>query len=199
MGDFVLVRSGGLGMGNALRAGLLGASVAAITLLVSGCGGGVDHAPKGPKGGTAKPSVSVPATATDGGANAEERGALRAYEAMWKDAAAASRTADEHHPRLDDHAQGGALGLLRLTQRETRKAGKVATGGADVAPKIVDSRDKVVEINDCVDSTSWATQRKGKSSEGAEPGGHHFTEATVKLTKRGWKVSELTWRGVGTC
>ncbi|MBC9718008.1 hypothetical protein H9Y04_36295 [Streptomyces sp. TRM66268-LWL] len=135
-------------------------------------------------------------TPSGGGA---ERAAIAAYQEMWKDASVASRTADEHHPQLDDHASDGALGLLRVMQRETRKAGQVSAGEPKAAPDIVSAGNGQVELRDCVDGTGWVTYEKGADPKSAEPGGHHLTEATVTLTKSGWKVSKLFWRGAGSC
>lgn len=146
------------------------------------------------KATTTPPSPSSsPSLASEG-----ESKAIATYRAMWEDAAAASRTSDPKHPRLDDHAKGNALSLLRYVMKESRKAGVVNVGAASVAPAVVKSSEDSVELLDCVDGSKWV-QAKPSDSPGGMPGGHYRTEATVVLKSGKWMVSELYSAEAGTC
>ncbi|MFC7305131.1 hypothetical protein ACFQVC_12980 [Streptomyces monticola] len=123
-----------------------------------------------------------------------------AYLAMWQDAATASRTADPKHPRLDDHAQRGALQLLQHVMRQARKAGVTMQGAAVAAPSVVKSGSDKVVLKDCVDGSKWVQVKPDESPDGSLSGGRRHTEATVVRTDGGkWKVSDLYWEDVGTC
>ncbi|MFE9571071.1 hypothetical protein ACFYMW_21535 [Streptomyces sp. NPDC006692] len=117
---------------------------------------------------------------------------------MWKDAAEASLTSDPKFPRLADHAEGGALGLLQYMMEQIRDRGATSRGAASVAPTIVNSTKNKVELLDCVDGSKWMQVKPSGASNGI-PGGHYRTEATVVLASGKWKVSELSWGEAGSC
>lgn len=124
---------------------------------------------------------------------------MAAYRAMWEDAAVASRTSDPRHPRLDDHAKGSAVALLRYVMRQARKSGVTMTGAVAVAPKVVKENPNRVVLRDCVDGSRWVQVKRGSSPD-AMSGGRRRAEATVVRTAKGsWKVSDLYWEDIGTC
>ncbi|MFD4644788.1 hypothetical protein [Streptomyces sp. NPDC058441] len=88
--------------------------------------------------------------------------------------------------------------LLQYVMKQSRKAGVTSRGGVRVAPAVVKSSERKVELSDCVDGTKWVQIKSGGSSEGLS-GGRHRAEATVVLTSGKWKVSELYWGEVGSC
>ncbi|MEV0604279.1 hypothetical protein AB0I82_33970 [Streptomyces sp. NPDC050315] len=145
--------------------------------------------------GAVEPSASPTPSPTHG---AEESAAIAAYRAMWEDAAAASRTSDPKHARLDDHAKGGALTLLQYTMRQAHKAGTTGRGAPVPAPDVVKASATKVELRDCVDGSDWVQVKQSASPDGLS-GGSYRTEATVVLSSGKWKVSDLYWEDAGTC
>lgn len=133
----------------------------------------------------ASASLSASPTGVDGEA-------IAVYRAMWKDAAEASLTSDPKSPRLADHAEGGALGLLQYMMEQIRDKGATSRGEASVAPTVVKSTKNKVELRDCVDGSKWVQVKPDHPSDGT-PGGHYRTEASVVLSSGKWKVSELSW------
>jgi hypothetical protein len=117
---------------------------------------------------------------------------------MWEDAAEASRTSNPKHPRLDDHATGNALSLLRYMMEQNQKRGVTGKGAASVGPVVVKSSKTKVELQDCVDGSKWVQAKPSGSSAGIS-GGHYRTEATVVMASGKWWVSELYNGEVGSC
>ncbi|MFI6093473.1 hypothetical protein [Streptomyces sp. NPDC051218] len=124
--------------------------------------------------------------------------AIATYRAMWEDAAAASRTSDPKHPRLNDHAKGDALSLLRYMMEQTRKKGVTSRGAASIAPTVAKSSKAELELLDCVDGSKWVQVRPTGSPDGVG-GAHYRTEATVTFKSGKWMVSELYWGEAGSC
>ncbi len=118
---------------------------------------------------------------------------------MWKDAEAAALTADPKHPRLDDHAEAGALALLEHVMSGAHEAGVTIKGSVVVDPHVTKSSRTKVELRDCIDGSHWVQAKPG-SSASTGGGGHRLAEATVTRTSDGqWRVSDLYWEDVGTC
>ncbi|MEV0523994.1 hypothetical protein AB0I66_11280 [Streptomyces sp. NPDC050439] len=120
------------------------------------------------------------------------------YGAMWEDAAAASRTSDSKHPRLNDHAKGDALSLLRYMMEQARKKGVTNRGTASTTPTVVKSSKNEFELLDCVDGSKWVQVKPARSPDGVA-GAHYRTEATVAFKSGKWMVSKLYWGAAGSC
>ncbi|MBT2676239.1 hypothetical protein J7E95_36730 [Streptomyces sp. ISL-14] len=118
---------------------------------------------------------------------------------MWDDAMAASRTSDAAHPQLDDHAQGGALQLLRHMMRESEKQGVVSRGQPKLAPVVTKVGASTVVIEDCADGSQWLQYTRDGSLKDDVPGGHHRIDATVGKHGDRWLVESLYIGEVGTC
>ncbi len=115
----------------------------------------------------------------------------------------ASHTADFKHERLDDHAKGDALALIKYGLQRTQEQGLVATGEPKLDPRITGAdpvdQPTSIEVVDCVDDTEWLRHKRGSAPGRDTVGGHSRAEATVVLIKGFWKVSELYTHPAGTC
>ncbi|MDG4856763.1 hypothetical protein P8605_01040 [Streptomyces sp. T-3] len=130
---------------------------------------------------------------------AEHAEALDAYRAWWKDLAAVSAAPDLKSPRLDDHATGGALQLMRYGLKRALKEGIVSKGEPRPAPTVTSStRDKIV-IRDCVDGTDWLQYKRNGELKNDVPGTHFKADATVRRSGGVWKVSDLYMHESGSC
>ncbi|KPI17637.1 hypothetical protein OK074_1658 [Actinobacteria bacterium OK074] len=118
---------------------------------------------------------------------------------MWNDLVVAARTSDADNPRLADHAEGGALQLLRHMMRENRKQVVVTKGKPEFAPVVTEGRPSKVVIEDCADGSRWLQYAKDGSLKDAVPGGHHRVDATVGKHGGRWLVDSLFIDEVGTC
>lgn len=155
--------------------------------------------PEGASSPRAITATASPSSSSSTSPAAEGEGeAIATYKAMWEDAAAASRTSDPEHPRLNDHAKGNALSLLQFVMKESRKTGAISQGAASVAPTVVKSSKDKVELLDCVDGSKWVQVKPSDSADGM-PGGHYRTEATVVFKSGKWMVAELYSAEAGTC
>lgn len=128
-----------------------------------------------------------------------ENGAVTAYKAMWGDLVVAARESDVHHARLDDHAEGGALQLLRHMMRENGEQGLVVKGAPRFAPVITKTDSSAVVIQDCADGTQWLQHTRDGALKDHVPGGHHRVDATVRRHGDLWMVESLYIDEVGTC
>ncbi len=118
---------------------------------------------------------------------------------MWDDAIVAARTSDDEHSRLDDHAEGGALQLLRHMMRENERQGVVTKGRPKFAPVVTKAGAATVVIQDCADGSRWLQYTKDGSPKDDVPGGHHRVDATVGKHGDRWLVESLYIGEVGTC
>jgi hypothetical protein len=123
-----------------------------------------------------------------------------AYTAMWEDAAEAGRTSDPEHPRLDDHASGDALALLKFVIQGHAEKGQVSRGAPRHDVTVVESTDNRRQLRDCLDETDWLLYdaRDGELVDN-KPGSHRWTEATVERRGSTWIVTELTLGAAATC
>ena len=168
------------------------AAVTAMMTLAVGCAGrpeagerARDEAGGAEQSQNPSPSTEDPAVAT--------------YVAMWEDAAVASRTSDAGHPRLDDHATGEALTLLKFVMEGHAEDEHVARGGPEHEVEIVDSSEDWRELRDCMDDTNWLMHEKNGDLVNNVPGSHGLVEATVELDKEEWIVTDLIMHGSATC
>ncbi|GAA2661292.1 hypothetical protein [Streptomyces vastus] len=175
------------------RANLLLAGVSSVItgLLLAGCTDGSSDARALPKGTTETTVSRTP--------DAERAEALDAYRAMWDDLVVAARTSDAEHPQLDDHANEGALELLRHMMRENKKQGVVTKGQPKFAPVVTEGGATKVVIQDCADGSHWLQYTEDGSLNNDVPGGHHRVDATVGKHKDRWLVESLYIDEVGTC
>ena len=118
---------------------------------------------------------------------------------MWGDVVVAARTSDAGHSRLDDHAEGGALQLLRYMMRKNKEQGVVTKGQPKFAPMVTKARGSTVIIQDCADDSRWLQYTEDGSLEDDVPGGHHRVDATVSKHGGRWLVESLYIGEVGTC
>ncbi|MFD8723945.1 hypothetical protein ACFV2H_39825 [Streptomyces sp. NPDC059629] len=125
--------------------------------------------------------------------------ALAAYRAMWGDVVVAARTSDARNSRLDDHAEGGALQLLRHMMRANKQQGVVTKGQPTFAPVVTEAGASTVVIQDCADGSRWLQYTEGGSPKDDVPGGHHRVDATVSKQGGRWLVESLYIGEVGTC
>ena len=128
-----------------------------------------------------------------------ENGAVTAYKAMWSDLVVAARDSDAGHARLDDHAEGGALQLLRHMMKENGEQGLVVKGAPKFAPVIMKTDASAVVIQDCADGTHWLQHTRDGALKDHVPGGHHRVDATVRRHGDTWMVASLYIDEVGTC
>ncbi|MGW1528443.1 hypothetical protein [Streptomyces sp. NPDC002159] len=125
--------------------------------------------------------------------------ALAAYRAMWDDVVVAARTSNDERSRLDDHAEGGALELLRHMIRENEKQEVVTKGRPSFAPEVTKTGTSAVVIQDCADGSRWLQYAKDGSLKDDVPGGRHRVDATVRKRGDRWLVESLYIGEVGTC
>ena len=172
------------------------ACLLATCLLLAGCAGGAVHSAGVPHpSGGASAHHAASASPADG-PTAE---AVAAYRAMWQDMTAASTTADVQSPRLADHADGGALTLLRFGLTRLQREKVVAKGAPKVDPWVVSADAHSVKLQDCLDDTHWLQYTESGALKNDRPGGHNKTDATVTYENGAWKVTDLYLYGSGTC
>ncbi|MEW2219517.1 hypothetical protein AB0939_09460 [Streptomyces sp. NPDC006990] len=145
------------------------------------------------------PEQSVRESVKPGTHSSVRREALSAYRAMWGDLTQASKTADASSTRLDDHAEGGALQLMRYGLRNAKKAKRVVRGTPRPHPEIVSAKGGKVVIRDCVDGTDWLNYKLNGEPEDNNPGSHFKADATVKRSDGAWRVSRLYMHESGSC
>ncbi|GAA1278341.1 hypothetical protein GCM10009646_76610 [Streptomyces aureus] len=182
-----------MGANEAGRAGAISIAV----VLMFGAGACMRSAPSA-EGGKSSQTSQAPGSPSPSLSKGAESEAVAAYRAMWRDAAEASRTSDPKHPRLDDHAKGNALSLLRYMMEQNHKRGATGKGAASVAPIVVKSSKTKVELQDCVDGSKWVQAKPSSSSAGIS-GGRYRSEATVVFASGKWWVSELYNGEAGSC
>ncbi|MFB8177697.1 hypothetical protein ACFC8N_16850 [Streptomyces sp. NPDC055966] len=173
-------------------AALLAAASAAIAgLFLGGCADGSSDAKSPPE-----KTVGTTVSRTP---NAQHAEAVDAYRAMWGDLAAAAQTSDAKYPRLEAHASGEALELLRYMMTQDRKKDVVTKGQLRLDP-VAEKRDATtVVIRDCADATDWLHYANDGKREDDVPGGHHRVDATVRQQHGAWTVERLYIDRVGTC
>jgi hypothetical protein len=171
---------------------------AVSVVLGLGLGGCAPDAPRPPGTKTSRSVGRSELPKSRSRVDAAASAAIASYRAMWEDVAEASRTSDSKNPRLDDHAESGALRLLRFTLRRAREEGATGRGAPRLHPIVVKSSASRVELRDCVDGSRWVQVKPDGSPHGL-PGGSYRTNATVVLSSGTWKVSELYSEDVGTC
>ena len=172
----------------------------AFTLLVASCGGSDSSASQR----TSPDRHAVTRSSTPSSTDPVGDGAVAAYNAMWRDMAAAALTADYQSPQLAQHAAGNALSLLVRGLYTNLRMGIVVKGQPVTHPTATNlkptSEPTSAAINDCFDDTNWLNYKAATGElQNDVPGGRHQTTATVKETNGAWKVTELQVGAVGTC
>lgn len=164
---------------------------AGIALLVVGCAEEAPHVRPLP-GKTAR-AMASPTPDSDHAA------ALDAYRAMWRDLTIASETSDAASPLLDDHADDGALQLMKYGLKKSAEEGVVSRGAPRVHPEVVSATSEKVVLVDCVDDREWLLYEANGELKDDVPGGHLKTDATVRRAKGTWKVTDLYMHETGSC
>lgn len=172
---------------------LAGASAAIAGLLLAGCAD--DNSSDVQPLPEAKPAE----TAASPGPDVEYAEALAAYRAMWDDLAVAAVTSNARHPRLQTHASGGALELMRHMMTEDRKEKVVTKGRLHLSPTVENGDATRVVIRDCADASEWLHYTRDGKLENDVPGGHHRVDATVRPHGGDWRVERLYIDQVGSC
>lgn len=171
---------------------LLAGTVTVITgLLLVGCSEGSSDAKPLPEG-----TVETTASRTPEAENAE---ALAAYRSWWRDLAAVSAAPDPDSPRLNDHATGGALELMKHGLKAAQEQRVVTKGAPRPNPKVVSANHDKVVIRDCVDGTDWLQYKRNGGLKNDTPGSHFTADATVRRVDGAWKVSDLYMHDAGSC
>lgn len=172
---------------------LLGASAVVAGVLLAGCAddnsSDVRPLPEGK-------SVETTASSRSGMEHAE---ALAAYRSWWRDLAVVSASPDPASPRLNDHAMGGALELMRHGLETARKQGVVTRGSPRLDPEISSASGDKVVIRDCVDGTDWLQYKQNGELKNTVPGSHRKVDASVRRVDGVWKVSDLYMHEAGSC
>lgn len=163
---------------------------AGLIALLAGCGSSPDTAEtQAPGNGPSRPAASPSA----------QDGAVVAYLAMWDDTVAAARTSDVDHPRLDDHAEGDALALLKFVMQGHAEEGQVARGAPRHDVEVVESETDRRELRDCMDDREWLMYDRGGELVNDTPGSRGLVDATVERQRRQWVVTDLVMHGAATC
>lgn len=183
-------------MGNSCRATVAQLGVVCLTVLLSTACDGTSGASSASRPLDKGRSASAAPATSSAGAEAD---AIETYRAMWGDAVEAGKTSDPKHARLDDHASGGALALLKHGMQDGRDKGVVAKGKPSMSPHAVSVGKNKVTLRDCFDSTTWLDYRKDGTLEDDDPGNRYRADATVKRTKGQWKVTDLYLHLAGSC
>lgn len=154
-----------------------------------------------PSADDAPPTSSVPAEAPQAVAG---RGAIVAYEAMWRTFSVASQTADWRSPELARFASGTALSQL-VENLQANEVRGIETRGTFVTRPTVTSSEPpddptIVRILDCGDDSGTIRVRAddGTPIEGST-GGRHRIEAEVRLVDGSWTVVDFRLRETGSC
>lgn len=111
----------------------------------------------------------------------------------------ASRKSDAASPLLNDHANGGALELMKYGLKKAKKEEVVVKGAVRLAPQIVSATQGEVSLRDCVDGTNWLQYKLNGERKNDVPGTHRKADAKVERDGEGWKVSHLYLYEAGTC
>ncbi|WP_326596598.1 hypothetical protein [Streptomyces sp. NBC_01803] len=124
---------------------------------------------------------------------------MAAYVAMWEDTTEASRTSDADHPRLDDHATGNALDLLRFVMDGHAAEGHVAQGAPMHDIEVVESSADHLDLRDCMDSTDWLMYDLSGELVDDVPGSRRWVHAAVERREGDWIVVDLVLDERATC
>ncbi|MGW3425974.1 hypothetical protein [Streptomyces phaeochromogenes] len=170
---------------------LVGASAAVTGLLLVGCMKGSSGAKPLPEGTAVTTASRTP--------DSEYAEALAAYRSWWRDLAAVSVSPDPGSPKLNDHATGGALELMKHGLKTAQKQEVVTRGAPRPDPGIVSARPDKVVIRDCVDGTGWLQYKRNGELRNDVPGSHFKADATVRRVDGVWKVSDLYMHEAGSC
>ena len=102
-------------------------------------------------------------------------------------------------PRLTDHADGGALAVLKSALATAQRENVIAEGAPKIDPWVTSADPRSVKLQDCVDGTHWLQYTKSGALKNDRPGSHNKTEATVTYENGIWKVTTLDMYEAGTC
>ena len=128
---------------------------------------------------------------------------MSAYDSMWKDMAAAAKTANYQDPVLANHASGAALSTLVRGLYTYQHRGLVIMGTLVTHPRVTalsPSADATsATVIDCIDDTHWLVYKKTGGLENNVPGGHRRVTATLARLGGNWKVTVLDSGAEGSC
>jgi hypothetical protein len=131
-----------------------------------------------------------------------EEAALLAYEAMWDVIVEESHDPNPDYSELEQYAQGDALALLQHGLDAESDEGVISRGEPVFDPEVASTEDNRVEIEDCMDSTTWLREDI-ETGELSEPSPESpllsRVEAAATFDGLSWKVSELRIWELGTC
>lgn len=128
--------------------------------------------------------------------------ALEAYESMWNVLVEEARNKEPDYSALELYASGDALALVEHGLVAEADEGVVARGSPEFSPEVISTEDTYVEVEDCMDSTSWLREN-ADSGELVEPSPEspllRRVEAGVAFDGLAWKVSDLQIWEIGSC
>ncbi|WP_159944000.1 MULTISPECIES: hypothetical protein [unclassified Nocardiopsis] len=128
--------------------------------------------------------------------------ALEAYTSMWDVLVEEARKPEPDYSQLELYASGDALALVEHGLVAEGDEGVIARGEPTFSPEVVSAEDTHVEIEDCMDSTSWLRE-DAESGELVEPSPEtpvlRRVDAGVSFDGLSWRVSDLRIWEIGSC
>ena len=161
-----------------------------ILAVASACGGAGS-------GTQPLPPATMPSPAATAPAPTAPTDPVTAYRAYWDAYLAAADPMNPGDGRLDEHATGPALEVLRRSFGELASKNHVIRGELDLAPRLVSSEADVAVVSDCYgDGTGLYDAESGMRLD--QPSGRrHLVAATLRRVDGTWKVERLADRGLG--
>jgi hypothetical protein len=156
-----------------------------------------------PPGAISAPTSPTPVAVSPAAASPQAQAALAAYRAMIADWVSAAATSNYQDPALAHHASGSALSYMTHTlyiQQQQKSVGKGEPQllGISFGQVVPASNPTEVEINSCLDDSTWLQYTTDGHLYNNIPGGRHRTQVLVVLTNT-WKVDQFAFNKVGTC
>ncbi|WP_150236400.1 hypothetical protein [Nocardiopsis quinghaiensis] len=128
--------------------------------------------------------------------------ALEAYESMWNVLVEEARNEEPDYSDLELYAAGDALALVEHGLVAEEDEGVIARGEPEFSPEVLSAEETYVEIEDCMDSTSWLRE-DADSGELVEPSPEspvlRRVDASVSFDGLSWKVADLRIWEIGSC
>jgi hypothetical protein len=122
---------------------------------------------------------------------------------MWRDMAAAGRTANYQDPRLAPYASGEALATLVRGLYSYKRSGWVIKGTPVTHPRVTSltpaGDPRQATVRDCFDDTHWLVYKATGGLADSTPGGHRRVAAVLQKADGMWKVTQLHTGPEGSC
>jgi hypothetical protein len=164
------------------------AALAALAIVVAGCGGDDDSAEPGGETTTADDET----TTSEDPRDVLKADALAAYEASWNDFVKAGNPPSPDAEFLADHMAGDALDVTRNLLRQYHAEGVVLRGTFEVDAVVTELSEDRAVIEDCaLDQLEVVVPDSGRVAEGHDDEPDGFV---AELIVEGglWKVISLT-------